>query len=142
MFFGDRIWAVREMIMADDAKGREKALAKLLPMQRRDFFGIFKAMKGRPVTIRLLDPPLHEFVPKTREQADELSAATGVPAEDILTRAEQLHESNPMLGLRGVRLGIHLAALTPRGPIDSLNASVAAAVALYEARKQLMRSGA
>ncbi|MCD6137457.1 MAG: pyruvate, phosphate dikinase, partial [Deltaproteobacteria bacterium] len=77
MFFGDRIWAMREMIMAEDTAGREKALAKLLPMQRKDFYGIFKAMKGRPVTIRLLDPPLHEFVPHEKSTQKEMANHLG-----------------------------------------------------------------
>ncbi len=107
MFFAeDRIRAVREMILADDLKGRKKALAKLLPMQRKDFIGIFKAMSGLPVTIRLLDPPLHEFLPTTPEQFKRLSREMKVPAKKLMERAEQLHESNPMLGHRGCRLGI------------------------------------
>ena len=107
MFFAeDRIRAVREMILADDLKGRKKALAKLLPMQRKDFIGIFRAMSGLPVTIRLLDPPLHEFLPTTPEQFKRLSREMKVPAKKLMERAEQLHESNPMLGHRGCRLGI------------------------------------
>jgi pyruvate,orthophosphate dikinase len=107
MFFAeDRIRAVREMILADDLKGRKHALAKLLPMQRKDFIGIFKAMNGLPVTIRLLDPPLHEFLPTTAEQFKRLSREMKVPAKKLVERAEQLHESNPMLGHRGCRLGI------------------------------------
>jgi pyruvate,orthophosphate dikinase len=107
MFFAeDRIRAVREMILADDLKGRQKALVKLLPMQRKDFIGIFKAMNGLPVTIRLLDPPLHEFLPTTPEQFRRLSREMKVPAAKLVARAEQLHESNPMLGHRGCRLGI------------------------------------
>jgi len=107
MFFAeDRIRAVREMILADDLMGRKKALAKLLPMQRKDFIGIFKAMSGLPVTIRLLDPPLHEFLPTTPEQFKRLSREMKVPAKRLMERAEQLHESNPMLGHRGCRLGI------------------------------------
>ncbi len=107
MFFAeDRIRAVREMILADDLKGRKHALAKLLPMQRKDFIGIFKAMNGLPVTIRLLDPPLHEFLPTTVEQFKRLSREMKVKATKLVERAEQLHESNPMLGHRGCRLGI------------------------------------
>ena len=107
MFFAeDRIRAVREMILADDLLGRKKALAKLLPMQRKDFIGIFKAMDGLPVTIRLLDPPLHEFLPTTAEQFKRLAREMKVPAKKLVERAEQLHESNPMLGHRGCRLGI------------------------------------
>jgi pyruvate,orthophosphate dikinase len=107
MFFAeDRIRAVREMILADDLAGRKKALTKLLPMQRKDFIGIFKAMNGLPVTIRLLDPPLHEFLPTKPEQFKRLSREMKVPAKALVERAEQLHESNPMLGHRGCRLGI------------------------------------
>ena len=108
MFFAtrERQLAIQEMIVAESEEDRRAALDKLLPFQREDFVGIFEAMAGRPVTIRLLDPPLHEFVPKTEDQAEELSEVTGVPAEKILERAEQLHESNPMLGHRGCRLCI------------------------------------
>ena len=107
MFFAeDRIAAVREMILADDLKQRQRALAKLLPMQRKDFVGIFKAMDGLPVTIRLLDPPLHEFLPTQAEQFRRLAREMGVPARTLEEKAEQLHETNPMLGHRGCRLGI------------------------------------
>jgi len=106
MFFGDRIWAMREMIMADDVKGREKALAKLLPMQRKDFYGIFKAMRGRPVTIRLLDPPLHEFVPHEKATRKEMATRLGVSVKAVAAKADFLSEFNPMLGHRGCRLGI------------------------------------
>jgi pyruvate,orthophosphate dikinase len=106
MFFGDRMWAVREMIMAEDAKGREKALRKLLPMQRKDFYGIFKAMAGRPVTIRLLDPPLHEFVPNEKPAQKEMAARLGVPVKTVAAKVDFLSEFNPMLGHRGCRLGI------------------------------------
>jgi pyruvate,orthophosphate dikinase len=107
MFFeGDRVKAVREMILADDTEGRRKALAKILPMQREDFIGIFKVMNGRPVTIRLLDPPLHEFLPKTQEDIEEIARDMGVPVEKLKARNKALHEFNPMLGHRGCRLGI------------------------------------
>ncbi len=107
MFFAkDRILAVREMIIANSKEARMKALRKLLPMQRSDFKGILKAMEGFPVTIRLLDPPLHEFLPKTHEQIDKVAHEMGIPARDVESRAEQLHEANPMLGHRGCRLGI------------------------------------
>jgi len=108
MFFAtrNRQLAIQEMIVADTEERRRDALDKLLPFQREDFIGIFEAMEGRPVTVRLLDPPLHEFVPKTQEQAEDLSRETGIPTEAILARAEQLHESNPMLGHRGCRLSI------------------------------------
>ena len=107
MFFeGDRIQAVREMILADDLDGRKKALAKILPMQKSDFLGIFREMKGLPVTIRLLDPPLHEFLPQTDDDVAELAAACGVKFSDVKAHVEHLHEFNPMLGHRGCRLGI------------------------------------
>ncbi|MDO9529131.1 MAG: pyruvate, phosphate dikinase [Syntrophales bacterium] len=105
MFFGDRIWAMREMIMADTLEEREKALAKLLPMQREDFYGIFKEMKGRPVTIRLLDPPLHEFVPHEKAAQKEMAARLKIKVEEIVKKVESLSEFNPMLGHRGCRLG-------------------------------------
>jgi pyruvate, orthophosphate dikinase len=107
MFFeGDRIDAMREMILAETVEERKAALAKLLPYQREDFAGIFRALKGYPATIRFLDPPLHEFLPHTREQQEELAKKIGVPAARIHQRVEQLHEFNPMLGFRGCRLGI------------------------------------
>src|SRR5215510_5999959 len=107
MFFeGDRIDAMREMILAETLEDRKKALAKLLPYQREDFAGIFRALKGYPATIRFLDPPLHEFLPHTPEQQKDLSKKMGIAAEKIHARVEQLHEFNPMLGFRGCRLGI------------------------------------
>jgi len=107
MFFEtDRIRAVREMILADDTAGRRKALAKILPMQKGDFVGIFTEMKGLPVTIRLLDPPLHEFLPKTDEELHLLAEDMNVPFEKLKARNKVLHEFNPMLGHRGCRLGI------------------------------------
>ena len=107
MFFeGDRIDAMREMILAETLEDRKAALAKLLPYQRDDFAGIFRALKGFPATIRFLDPPLHEFLPHAAEQQAELAKKLGVTAEKIHLRVEQLHEFNPMLGLRGCRLGI------------------------------------
>jgi pyruvate,orthophosphate dikinase len=108
MFFDseERILAIREMIIADDTESRKKALAKLLPFQTKDFEGIFKAMDGLPVTIRLIDPPLHEFVPHDEEGQRELADAIGVPFEKVVQRVQQLHELNPMLGHRGCRLTI------------------------------------
>ncbi len=107
MFFdAERIIAIREMIVASDEIGRRKAIAKLLPYQRKDFIDIFEIMEGLPVTIRLLDPPLHEFIPHTDEEIAEVSKASGVSVEKIKTRTKELHESNPMLGHRGCRLGI------------------------------------
>ncbi len=107
MFFDDgRILAMREMILADTESERRAALAKLLPMQRSDFVEIFEVMAGLPVTIRLLDPPLHEFLPKTEEEIAEVAEAMGVSAEKLRQRTEALHEFNPMLGHRGCRLAI------------------------------------
>jgi len=107
MFFEpDRIPAVREMILADDEAGRRKALDKLLPMQQKDFTDLFQIMAGMPVTIRLLDPPLHEFVPKTDAEMAEVAATAGTTIDHVRHRSMQLHESNPMLGHRGCRLGI------------------------------------
>ncbi len=107
MFFGpDRIKAVREMILSDTLEGRQKALAKILPFQKRDFLGIFKAMNGLPVTIRLLDPPLHEFLPHTDKELKELSKDMGVSFKKLDTKNKSLHEFNPMLGHRGCRLGV------------------------------------
>ena len=107
MFFdGARIIAMREMILADTEKDRRAALAKLLPMQRSDFLELFEIMAGLPVTIRLLDPPLHEFLPKTEEEIAEVAAAMNVPADKLRQRTEALHEFNPMLGHRGCRLAV------------------------------------
>ena len=107
MFFeGDRIIAVREMILADDAEGRRAALAKILPYQRQDFLELFTIMSGLPVTIRLLDPPLHEFLPHTDAEVAEVVKATGVSEEKIRHRMRELSEHNPMLGFRGCRLAI------------------------------------
>jgi len=115
MFFNDfefpeksheRQRAIQEMIVAENREARVKALDKLLPFQRRDFIGIFKAMDGLPVTIRLIDPPLHEFVPHDREKQAELAKELGIPVETVARRVEQLHEANPMLGHRGCRLAI------------------------------------
>jgi len=107
MFFeGDRIVAMREMIMAEDTAGRRSALAKILPMQRDDFIELFRIMKGLPVTIRLLDPPLHEFLPHTTAEMDEVARAAEVDVETVRHRAAMLKEANPMLGHRGCRLGI------------------------------------
>ncbi|WP_292982130.1 pyruvate, phosphate dikinase, partial [Oceanicaulis sp. UBA6590] len=107
MFFdADRIAAVREMILAEDQTGRIAALAKILPMQRDDFAEIFRIMEDRPCTIRLLDPPLHEFLPHTEEDVQAVADATGLPAQGLWERAKDLSESNPMLGHRGCRLGI------------------------------------
>ena len=107
MFFDpDRIVAVREMIMAEEVEGRRRALDKLLPMQRADFVALFRIMQDLPVTVRLLDPPLHEFLPHQASEMEEVAAATGMSLECIKTRTLKLTEANPMLGHRGCRLGI------------------------------------
>ncbi len=113
MFFGEaRIDAVREMILASNLEERKKALDKILPMQREDFKGIFRAMDGYPVVIRTLDPPLHEFLPKDDEQIKMLAGKMGVKYQDLKSKVEELHEANPMLGHRGCRLGITYPEIT------------------------------
>ncbi len=113
MFFeGDRIKAVREMILADDEAGRRRALDKLLPYQREDFYGIFKAMHGLPVTIRTLDPPLHEFLPHEEQNQEEMAEEMGITAAEVKLKVDSLHEFNPMLGHRGCRLGISYPEIT------------------------------
>ena len=113
MFFADdRIDAMREMILADFTQAREDALAKLLPFQRDDFIGIFNALEGRPATIRLLDPPLHEFLPHTHKQQLDLARKLDLPLEKIVQRVQALAEFNPMLGFRGCRLGIKYPEIT------------------------------
>ncbi len=132
MFFeGNRIWAIREFILADNKKGREKALAKLLPYQRKDFEGIFTAMKGLPVTIRLLDPPLHEFVPHGPSDQEEMANRLDVPKEMVASRVQQLHEFNPMLGHRGCRLSITYPELC----IMQTKAIIEAAINVEKRRK-------
>jgi pyruvate,orthophosphate dikinase len=111
MFF-DHIAEMRQMIMATDTAAREKALAKMLPFQRKDFAGLFKEMAGRPVTIRLLDPPLHEFLPQNKAGQEEMAKILGKSVEDVVRRVEELHEANPMLGHRGCRLGIVYPEIT------------------------------
>jgi len=113
MFFeGDRIKAVREMILADDESGRRKALDKLLPYQRDDFYGIFKAMHDLPVTVRTLDPPLHEFLPHDQKSQEAMAKEMGISVEEVRTKVGALHEFNPMLGHRGCRLGITYPEIT------------------------------
>ena len=131
MFFeGDRIDAMREMILAETVEARKTALAKLLPYQREDFAGIFRALKGLPATIRFLDPPLHEFLPHAREQQQDLAKKIGVPVEAIQARVHQLHEFNPMLGFRGCRLGIGYPEI-----------SEMQARAVFEAAAQVQKEG-
>ncbi|KAA0256599.1 MAG: pyruvate, phosphate dikinase [Acidobacteria bacterium] len=113
MFFGgDRITAVREMILAESLEAREKALAKLLPMQREDFVGVFRAMGPRPVTIRTLDPPLHEFLPHHSKEQEAVAEQLGVSVETVARKVNELHEMNPMLGHRGCRLGVIFPEIT------------------------------
>jgi pyruvate,orthophosphate dikinase len=131
MFFeGNRIDAMREMILADNVADRKKALAKILPYQKGDFVGIFKALKGFPATIRFLDPPLHEFLPHEDKAQQELAVKMGVPVEKIKQRVKELHEFNPMLGFRGCRLGI----IHPE--ISEMQAR-----AIFEAAVEVQKSG-
>ena len=135
MFFeGDRLIAMREMIMAQDAEGRKKALARLLPIQRSDFEAIFRAMEGFPVTVRLLDPPLHEFLPREKGEIEEMAKALGKPVEEVQRIVHGMQEANPMLGLRGCRLGIiypEITAMQARAIFEA-----ACAVALRKGRVQ------
>ncbi len=113
MFFGgDRILSVREMILADNEEGRKKALAKLLPLQRKDFAGIFEVMDGKPVTIRTLDPPLHEFLPHSPQEIKELANALNISVAKVKEKIESMAEFNPMLGFRGCRLGVSYPEIT------------------------------
>ncbi|MEO0960779.1 MAG: pyruvate, phosphate dikinase [Pseudomonadota bacterium] len=130
MFFeAERIVAVREMILADehDKASRKVALDKILPMQRKDFADLFEIMSGLPVTIRLLDPPLHEFLPQTDAEMDEVAAASGIDAAKLKQRAHELHEFNPMLGHRGCRLGISYPEIYEMQARAIFEASIAAA---------------
>jgi len=139
MFFeGQRIDAMREMILADDVEDRKKALAKLLPYQREDFVGIFKALNGYPATIRFLDPPLHEFLPHDAGAQQDLAAKMGVPVEKLKQRVNELHEFNPMLGFRGCRLGIihsEISAMQARAVFEAAAEVQAAGV---KARPEIM----
>ncbi len=134
MFFeGDRIWAIREFILAEDEAGRKAALAKLLKHQQKDFEGIFKAMDGLPVTVRLLDPPLHEFVPHTVADQKEMARRLGVPAKKVADRVKQLHEFNPMLGHRGCRLSVTYPELC----VMQTTAIISAACKVSKAKKKV-----
>ncbi len=131
MFFeGNRIDAMREMILADKVEDRKKALAKILPYQKEDFIGIFKALKGFPATIRFLDPPLHEFLPHDHAAQNNLAEKMGVPVEKIQQRVKELHEFNPMLGFRGCRLGLVYAEI-----------SEMQARAVFEAAAEVQKAG-
>jgi pyruvate, orthophosphate dikinase len=139
MFFeGDRIDAMREMILADSLTEREKALAKLLPYQRDDFYGIFKALKGFPATIRFLDPPLHEFLPNTKESQADLAKKLGIDVKKIEHRVHELHEFNPMLGFRGCRLGIKYPEITAMQARAVLEAAADATKAGFKAKPEIM----
>jgi pyruvate,orthophosphate dikinase len=134
MFFeGDRITFMRQMILATDEKERRKALKKLLPFQRKDFTGLFKAMGGLPVTVRLLDPPLHEFLPHDESSKRELANSLGVNVDVISNRVHALHEANPMLGHRGCRLGISYPEITEM----QARAIFEAAAACYKLKKPI-----
>ncbi len=139
MFFGEeRILAMREMILADTADEQEAAVAKLLPYQKQDFKGILRVMEGLPVTIRLLDPPLHEFMPQNPDQIREIAAATGKDEAAVRLRVEQLHELNPMLGHRGCRLGITHPAITRMQARAILEAAAELKLEGVDARPEIM----
>ena len=139
MFFeGDRIDAMREMILADNVEDRKAALAKLLPYQRDDFEGIFKALKGYPATIRFLDPPLHEFLPHEAKSQADLAKKIGVSAEKIAHRVAQLHEFNPMLGHRGCRLGIAYPEITEMQARAVFEAAAAVAKKKIKVKLEIM----
>jgi len=139
MFFeGDRITPMREMIVARDAPGRRRALAKLLPMQRSDFEGIFEAMNGFPVTIRLLDPPLHEFLPHGGEESKLLARTLGLSRPELARIVESLRETNPMLGHRGCRLGITFPEITETQGRAIFEAAVRAARRGIDVKPEIM----
>ncbi len=139
MFFkGDRIKAMREMILAENLADRQKALAKLLPYQREDFTGIFKEMKGYPVTIRLLDPPLHEFLPHEEKGQAEMASQMGITVEKIADRVKALHEFNPMLGFRGCRLGNVFPEITEMQARAIIEAACDVAKAGIEVEPEIM----
>ena len=139
MFFeGNRIDAMREMILADNLAMREDALAKLLPYQRDDFFGIFKVLKGFPATIRFLDPPLHEFLPNTKESQMDLARKLNIPVEKIMNRVHELHEFNPMLGFRGCRLGIKYPEITRMQSRAVFEAAADATKQGFKAKPEIM----
>ena len=139
MFFeGDRIRAVREMILAEDEAGRRKALAKLLPMQRGDFEGLFREMSGLPVTIRLLDPPLHEFVPHDEANQKIMAHEMNVPLGVIKMRVDDLHEFNPMMGHRGCRLGITYPEITEMQTRAIIEAAINMKAQGYDVKAEIM----
>jgi pyruvate,orthophosphate dikinase len=139
MFFeGDRIDAMREMILAGNLADRQAALAKLLPYQRADFFGIFKALKGYPATIRFLDPPLHEFLPNSKESQADLAKKLNIDVSKIEHRVHELHEFNPMLGFRGCRLGIKYPEITAMQARAVFEAAADANKAGFKAKPEIM----
>ena len=129
---------MREMILAEDAEGRKNALAKILPYQKEDFKGIFKAMAGCPVTVRLLDPPLHEFVPHDLKGQEEMAEAMGVSVKEIQKRVESLCEHNPMLGHRGCRLGNTYPEITEMQTRAILGAALELKKEGIEAKPEIM----
>ena len=138
MFFDEaRIAAVREMILADDEAGRRAALAKILPMQRGDFVQLMEIMDGCPVTFRLLDPPLHEFLPHDESELADVAAATGLDPAKLMRRAAELRETNPMLGHRGCRLGVSYPEIYEM----QVRAIIEAACEVAASGKSLARSG-
>jgi pyruvate,orthophosphate dikinase len=139
MFFeGDRIAAMREMILAETPEDRKAALAKLLPFQRKDFVGIFTAMKGLPVTVRLLDPPLHEFLPHDAKNQAEMAQRLGVKPSVVKTRVAQLHEANPMLGHRGCRLSVTYPEILEMQVQAIVEAVIACKKKRVDARAEIM----
>jgi len=139
MFFeGDRIKAIREMILSKDLEGRTGALAKILPYQREDFEGIFEAMNGLPVTVRLLDPPLHEFVPHEPENQEEMAKEMGITAEEVKAKVESLEEFNPMLGHRGCRLGNTYPEITEMQTRAIIEAALNCKAKGIEAKPEIM----
>lgn len=139
MFFGEnKIKSMRKMILSDTQEERKAALAELLPLQREDFAGIFKAMKGFPVTVRTLDPPLHEFLPKKEAEIKELAAEFGVSAKTIKDKIASLHEENPMLGFRGCRLGVEYPEITEMQARAILEAAVQVKKEGFEVKPEIM----
>ena len=139
MFFGgDRITSVRKMIVSDTVEDRKAALAELLPLQREDFEGIFEAMKGRPVTIRTLDPPLHEFLPHSEKEIAELASELGLEVSKLKTKIESLHEFNPMLGFRGCRLGVVFPEITEMQARAIIEAAVNVSVKGIPVKPEIM----
>ncbi len=139
MFFGgDRIMSVRKMILSDTVEDRKEALKELLPLQREDFYGIFKVMKGLPVTIRTLDPPLHEFLPHSEKEQRELANALNIPFEKVVEKIDSLSEFNPMLGFRGCRLGVLYPEITEMQARAIVEAACDAAIEGIKVKPEIM----